>query len=110
MRSSVNHIKTTPQNSSFFITPLPPSCTPVPIYPCPPHSLREGGRGGGGAGDIVVEALVLTAGAMVALTAFTYGAGRQGFEFSFLGPFVFVAVVVLLLWSFIQVATHLPPI
>lgn len=46
---------------------------------------------------------MLTAVVVVALTAYTYYAVRQGHDFSFLGPMLFAAVIILVLWGFIQV-------
>ncbi|EFJ21534.1 hypothetical protein SELMODRAFT_150230 [Selaginella moellendorffii] len=53
-------------------------------------------------GDIVLEALILTAAIGFGLTAYTYWAAKRGQDFSFLGPFLFVAVIILILWGLIQ--------
>eukprot|EP00897_Mesotaenium_endlicherianum_P002905 jgi/Mesen1/2642/ME000166S01767 len=53
-------------------------------------------------GTIVLEALVLTAAVVIGLTAYTFWAARQGYDFHFLGPMLFVALMCLCLWGFIQ--------
>ncbi|KAJ7544206.1 hypothetical protein O6H91_09G069700 [Diphasiastrum complanatum] len=54
-------------------------------------------------GELVLEALVLTATVTLGLTAYTYWASKKGYDFNFLGPVLFVAVITLILWSLIQV-------
>ncbi|KAL3700647.1 hypothetical protein R1sor_018669 [Riccia sorocarpa] len=53
-------------------------------------------------GIIVLEALVLTATVVLGLTAYTYYAVRQGKDFEFLGPALFVSLLVLVVFGFIQ--------
>ncbi|BBN11386.1 protein lifeguard [Marchantia polymorpha subsp. ruderalis] len=53
-------------------------------------------------GIIVLEALLLTATVVLALTAYTYYAVKQGKDFEFLGPALFVSVIVLVVFGFIQ--------
>ncbi|KAL8162712.1 hypothetical protein V2J09_014201 [Rumex salicifolius] len=53
-------------------------------------------------GKIVLEALILTSVVVVSLTLYTFWAARQGYDFSFLGPFLFAGMMVLLFFSLIQ--------
>eukprot|EP00850_Spirogloea_muscicola_P014822 SM000109S14136 [mRNA] locus=s109:993:2885:- [translate_table: standard] len=53
-------------------------------------------------GDIVLEALVLTSVVVVCLTIYTYWAVQQGHDFSFLGPFLFAGLLILVVWGLIQ--------
>jgi len=54
-------------------------------------------------GPIVLEALALTAAVVVGLTAYTFWASRQGYDFGFLGPLLFASLLVLIVWGFIQI-------
>ncbi|KAJ9566901.1 hypothetical protein OSB04_002867 [Centaurea solstitialis] len=54
-------------------------------------------------GKIILEAAILTAVVVVSLTAFTFWAARRGYDFNFLGPFLFGALMVLIVFSFIQI-------
>ncbi|KMZ55966.1 putative Transmembrane BAX inhibitor motif-containing protein [Zostera marina] len=54
-------------------------------------------------GKIILEAVILTAAVVVSLTLYTFWAVRRGTDFSFLEPFLFSALIVLLLFGFIQV-------
>jgi FtsH-binding integral membrane protein len=54
-------------------------------------------------GIIVLEALILTAAVVVSLTAYTYWAASKGYDFSYLGPILFVSLIVLVLFGIIQV-------
>jgi hypothetical protein len=40
---------------------------------------------------------------VISLTAYTFWAAKRGHDFNFLGPFLFSAVMVLILFSLIQV-------
>lgn len=53
-------------------------------------------------GAIVLEALVLTATVVLALTAYTFYASRKGQDFNFLGPMLFAGLMALVAWGFIQ--------
>lgn len=57
-------------------------------------------------GRIVLEALILTAAVVSALTGYTFWASKKGKDFSFLGPILFTSLIVLLLTSFMQVLSH----
>eukprot|EP00246_Nothoceros_aenigmaticus_P001078 TRINITY_DN1139_c0_g1_i2.p1 TRINITY_DN1139_c0_g1~~TRINITY_DN1139_c0_g1_i2.p1 ORF type:complete len:249 (-),score=11.41 TRINITY_DN1139_c0_g1_i2:611-1357(-) len=53
-------------------------------------------------GNIVLEALLLTSVVVVSLTAYTYWASQRGYDFSFLGPFLFVSLMVLVMFGIIR--------
>ncbi|EFJ06315.1 hypothetical protein SELMODRAFT_430816 [Selaginella moellendorffii] len=61
-------------------------------------------------GDVLLEALILTATVALALTAYTFWAVKQGHDFSFLRPYLFVSLVVLVLWGIIQIFFPLGPV
>ncbi|URE42059.1 Transmembrane BAX inhibitor motif-containing protein 4, partial [Musa troglodytarum] len=54
-------------------------------------------------GRIVLEALILTSAVVLSLTGYTFWASRKGKDFSYLGPILFAALIVLILTTFIQV-------
>ncbi|KAL7597931.1 protein LIFEGUARD 2 [Lactuca sativa] len=54
-------------------------------------------------GKVILEAVILTAVVVVSLTGFTFWAAKRGYDFNFLGPFLFGAVMVLIVFSFIQI-------
>ncbi|TYI70520.1 hypothetical protein E1A91_D08G227500v1 [Gossypium mustelinum] len=54
-------------------------------------------------GKVILESVVLTAVVVVALTLYTFWAARRGHDFHFLGPFLFGAVIVLMVFSLIQI-------
>ncbi|XP_052186379.1 protein LIFEGUARD 2 isoform X2 [Diospyros lotus] len=54
-------------------------------------------------GKVILEAVILTAAVVVSLTLYTFWAVKRGQDFNFLGPFLFGAIVVLILFSLIQV-------
>ncbi|GBG85171.1 hypothetical protein CBR_g39736 [Chara braunii] len=53
-------------------------------------------------GLIVLEAVLLTAAVFVSLTAYTFWAGRKGYDFSYLGPMLFAGLTVLVIWGVVQ--------
>ncbi|TKY50849.1 BI protein [Spatholobus suberectus] len=59
---------------------------------------------------IVLEAAFLTGVVTASLTMYTFWAVKRGSDFSFLGPFLFASLMVLLLFSLIQVFFPLGPI
>jgi FtsH-binding integral membrane protein len=61
-------------------------------------------------GIIVLEALILTAAVVVSLTAYTYWAASKGYDFSYLGPILFVGVIILILFGIIQTFFPLGPL
>uniref|UniRef100_A0A7N0UEV1 BI1-like protein n=1 Tax=Kalanchoe fedtschenkoi TaxID=63787 RepID=A0A7N0UEV1_KALFE len=54
-------------------------------------------------GKVILEAVILTAAVVVGLTLYTFWAARRGQDFGFLGPFLFGAIIVLLVFSMIQI-------
>ena len=50
-----------------------------------------------------MEAAILTFVAVVSLTLYTFWAVKRGKDFSFLGPFLFASLLVLLVFGLIQV-------
>ena len=52
---------------------------------------------------VILEAWGLTTVIFISLTLYTFWAARRGQDFSFLGPFLFAALIVLLGFSLIQV-------
>ncbi|KAF2542985.1 hypothetical protein F2Q68_00030713 [Brassica cretica] len=54
-------------------------------------------------GKIVLEAAVLTATMVVGLTIYTFWAVRRGHDFSFLAPFLFGSLLIILVFATIQV-------
>lgn len=54
-------------------------------------------------GKIILEAAILTAVVVISLTAYTFWAAKKGYDFNFLGPFLFAALMVLLVFSAIQI-------
>lgn len=52
---------------------------------------------------MILEAAILTFVVVVSLTVYTFWAARRGLDFSFLGPFLFCALLVLMVFGFIQV-------
>ncbi|XP_057823656.1 protein LIFEGUARD 2 [Cryptomeria japonica] len=53
-------------------------------------------------GKVILESVLLTTVVVLSLTAYTFWAARRGSDFSFLGPFLFSAVIVLFLFAIIQ--------
>ncbi|GBG76104.1 hypothetical protein CBR_g21764 [Chara braunii] len=54
-------------------------------------------------GLVLLEALLLVAAVVVSLTGYTFWACRKGYGFSYLGPMLFSALIVLFIWSLIQI-------
>ncbi|GLT77076.1 hypothetical protein SLA2020_486950 [Shorea laevis] len=54
-------------------------------------------------GKVILESVILTAVVVVSLTLYTFWAARRGHDFNFLGPFLFGAVIVLMVFAFIQI-------
>lgn len=61
-------------------------------------------------GEVVLEALILTAVVVLSLTAYTFWAARKGYDFSFLGPFLFTSLITLIVFGFIQAFFPLGPV
>lgn len=54
-------------------------------------------------GKVILEAAILTAVVVLSLTLYTFWAARRGHDFSFLGPFLFGAILVLMVFALIQI-------
>lgn len=52
---------------------------------------------------MILESVILTAVVVVSLTLYTFWAASKGHDFSFLGPFLFSAVMILMVFALIQV-------
>lgn len=59
---------------------------------------------------IVLEAVALTAGIVVALTAYAFHATKRGAEFGWMGPMLFASLWALIIWSFVQIFFHPGPV
>ncbi|KAJ8527241.1 hypothetical protein K7X08_029718 [Anisodus acutangulus] len=53
-------------------------------------------------GKVILESVILTAAVVLSLTLYTFWAAKRGHDFNFLGPFLFGALMVLMLFFFIQ--------
>ncbi|PRQ26032.1 hypothetical protein RchiOBHm_Chr6g0290161 [Rosa chinensis] len=54
-------------------------------------------------GKVILESVILTVVVVIALTLYTFWAARRGHDFNFLGPFLTGALLVLIVFSLIQV-------
>ncbi|XP_062144632.1 protein LIFEGUARD 4 [Alnus glutinosa] len=54
-------------------------------------------------GKVILESVILTTVVVVSLTLYTFWAARRGHDFNFLGPFLFGAVMVLMVFAIIQI-------
>lgn len=54
-------------------------------------------------GKSILLAVILTATVVVSLTIYTFWAVKRGQDFSFLGPFLFAATLMLMMFGLIQV-------
>ncbi|WOL15270.1 BI1-like protein [Canna indica] len=54
-------------------------------------------------GKVILEAAILTTVVVVSLTVYTFWAARRDHDFKFLGPFLFAALMVLLVFALIQI-------
>ncbi|KAF3326735.1 BI1-like protein [Carex littledalei] len=54
-------------------------------------------------GKVILEAAILTAVVVVSLTVYTFWAAKRGYDFNFLGPFLFGAIMTLIVFGLIQV-------
>ncbi|GMP90919.1 hypothetical protein CsSME_00041838 [Camellia sinensis var. sinensis] len=52
---------------------------------------------------VILESVILTAAVVISLTLYTFWAARRGHDFNFLGPFLFGAIFVLIIFALIQV-------
>lgn len=54
-------------------------------------------------GTVILEAAILTAVVVVSLTLYTFWAAKRGHDFGFLAPFLFSALIILIVFSIIQI-------
>ncbi|OVA05395.1 Bax inhibitor 1-related [Macleaya cordata] len=54
-------------------------------------------------GKVILESVILTAVVVISLTLYTFWAARRGYDFNFLGPFLFGAIMVLMVFAIIQI-------
>ncbi|KAI4349471.1 hypothetical protein L6164_010056 [Bauhinia variegata] len=54
-------------------------------------------------GKVILESVILTTAVVISLTLYTFWAARKGRDFNFLGPFLFGAVLVLMVFALIQI-------
>ncbi|CAA7053376.1 unnamed protein product [Microthlaspi erraticum] len=54
-------------------------------------------------GKIVLEAAILTATMVIGLTIYTFWAVKRGHDFSFLAPFLFGALIIVIVFSLVQI-------
>lgn len=59
-------------------------------------------------GKVILESAILTTVVVLSLTFYTYWAARKGYDFNFLGPFLFGALLVLIVFAIIQVTLLIP--
>lgn len=52
---------------------------------------------------MILEAAILTTVVVLSLTVYTFWAAKKGYDFNFLGPFLFGALIVLMVFALIQV-------
>lgn len=57
---------------------------------------------------MVLESAILTTVVVLSLTFYTFWAAKRGYDFNFLGPFLFGAFIVLIVFAFIQVTPLIP--
>ncbi|KAF3436255.1 hypothetical protein FNV43_RR23347 [Rhamnella rubrinervis] len=53
-------------------------------------------------GKVILESVILTTVVVLSLTLYTFWAAKRGHDFNFLGPFLFGAVLVLMVFAIIQ--------
>ncbi|XP_072999945.1 protein LIFEGUARD 2-like [Typha latifolia] len=53
-------------------------------------------------GKVILESVILTALVVVSLTLYTFWAARRGYDFNFLGPFLFSALMILMVFVLVQ--------
>ncbi|XP_038692751.1 protein LIFEGUARD 2-like [Tripterygium wilfordii] len=54
-------------------------------------------------GKVILESVILTTVVVVGLTLYTFWAAKRGYDFNFLGPFLFGSLLVLMVFAFIQI-------
>lgn len=56
-----------------------------------------------GTGKVILESAILTTVVVLSFTLYTFWAAKKGYDFNFLGPFLFGALLVLMVFAIIQV-------
>ncbi|KAL0684089.1 hypothetical protein Bca4012_050937 [Brassica carinata] len=59
-------------------------------------------------GKVILESAILTTVVVLSLTVYTFWAAKRGYDFNFLGPFLFGALIVLVVFAMIQVTPLVP--
>ncbi|WZZ62094.1 hypothetical protein YC2023_062201 [Brassica napus] len=59
-------------------------------------------------GKVILESAILTTVVVLSLTVYTFWAAKRGYDFNFLGPFLFGALIVLIVFAMIQVMPLIP--
>ncbi|XP_066332911.1 protein LIFEGUARD 2-like [Miscanthus floridulus] len=54
-------------------------------------------------GPVILEAVVITMVVVLGLTAYTFWAAKQGYDFEFLGPFLVAALLILMLFGLVRI-------
>ncbi|CAK9147017.1 unnamed protein product [Ilex paraguariensis] len=54
-------------------------------------------------GKVILESVILTTVVVISLTLYTFWAARRGYDFNFLGPFLFAAILTLMLFALFQI-------
>ncbi|XP_010545100.1 PREDICTED: BI1-like protein [Tarenaya hassleriana] len=54
-------------------------------------------------GKVILESVILTTVVVLSLTGYTFWAAKRGYDFNFLGPFLFGAILVLMVFALIQI-------
>lgn len=93
--------------------PPPPSPSPPTLTPPPQtgiFSVSVGLACTFFAPALVLEALVLTAGVVGALTLYTFWATKRGQDFTWLGGLLFASLWTLIIWGFLQIVFRPGPV
>ncbi|KAJ3673300.1 hypothetical protein LUZ60_006674 [Juncus effusus] len=53
-------------------------------------------------GEVILESAILTSVVVISLTMYTFWAAKRGHDFNFLGPFLFTAIIILMVFALIQ--------
>ncbi|CAN6990437.1 unnamed protein product [Brassica rapa subsp. trilocularis] len=61
-----------------------------------------------GTRKVILESAILTTVVVLSLTVYTFWAAKRGYDFNFLGPFLFGALIVLIVFAMIQVTPLIP--
>ncbi|KAL0713433.1 hypothetical protein Bca4012_020411 [Brassica carinata] len=59
-------------------------------------------------GKVILESAILTTVVVLFITVYTFWAAKRGYDFNFLGPFLFGSLMVLIVFAMIQVTPLIP--